>query len=115
MKIDKDDVGLSQWWRRLHDWADVIHADFQTVIYRYVQNISTCLFCIAETMLITIIMQNSKLIQACFPIKIDKVWIDRFCILYDWWRRLQPTSSMSPVCCSAQYKFYVQASFMHRF
>ena len=32
-----------------------------------------------------------------FPIKIDEVWIDRFCVRYDWWRRLQPTSSVSPV------------------
>ena len=24
----------------------------------------------------------SSLIQACFPIKIDEVWIDRFCVLY---------------------------------
>ena len=54
-------------------------------------------FTIHERMLRTIIMQNSKLIQACFPIKIDEVWIDRFCVRYDWWRRLQPTSSVSPV------------------
>ena len=93
-----DDVGSSKWWRRLHDWADVIHADFQTVISRYLQNISTYLFCTAERMLRTIIMQNSRMIQACFPIKIDKVWMDRFCVRYDWWRRLQQTSSVSPVC-----------------
>ena len=30
--------------------------------------------------------------------KIVLVWIDRFCARYDWWRRLQPTSSVSPVC-----------------
>ena len=48
-------------------------------------------------MLSPIIMQNSRLIHACFPIKIDEVWIDRFCVRYDWWRRLQPTSSVSPV------------------
>ena len=42
-------------------------------------------------------MQNSRLIQACFPIKIDEIWIDRFCVRYDWWRRLQRTSSVSPV------------------
>ena len=55
-----------QWWRRLHNWADVIHADFQTVISRVQQNISTCLFCTAERMLRTVMMQNSRLIQACF-------------------------------------------------
>ena len=86
-----------QWWRRLHDWADVIHADIQTVISRYLQNISTYLFCTAEKMSRTIIIQNSRLIHARFPIKIDEVWIDRFCVRYDWWRRLQPTSSVSPV------------------
>ena len=61
-----DDFGSSQWWRRLHDWADVIHADFQTVISRYLQNISTYLSCAAERMSRTIIMQNSRMIQACF-------------------------------------------------
>ena len=85
------------WWRRLHNWADVIHADFQTVISCVQQNISTYPFCTAERMLRTVIMQNSRLIQACFPIKIDEVWIDRFCVRYDWWRRLQPPSSVSPV------------------
>ena len=79
-------------------WADVIHVDFQTVISRRLQNISTYLFCTAERMLRTIIMQNSGLILACFPIKIDEVRIDRFRVRYDWWRRLQPTSSVSPVC-----------------
>ena len=86
-----------QWWRRLHNWADVIHADFQTVISRVQQNISTYNFCTTERMLRTVIMQNSRLIQACFPIKINEVWIDRFCVRYDWWRRLQRTSSVSAV------------------
>ena len=31
------------------------------------------------------------------PSKIISVWIDRFCVRYDWWRRLQPTLSVSPV------------------
>ena len=87
-----------QGWRRLHNWADVIHADFQTVISRVQQNISTNAFCTAERMVRTVMLQNSRLIQACFPIKIDEVWIDRFCVRYDWWRRLQRTSSVSPVC-----------------
>ena len=85
-----DDVGSTI-------WTDVIHADFQTVISRRLQNINTYLSCTAERMLRTIIMQNSRLIQACFPIKIDEVWIDRFCVRCGWWRRLQPTSSVSPV------------------
>ena len=79
-------------------WADVILADFQSVISRYLRNISIYFFYTAEIILKTIIMKNSRLIQACFPIKIDEVWIDRFCVRYDWWRRLQPTSSVSPVC-----------------
>ena len=33
-----------------------------------------------------------------FSYQIDEVWIGRFCVRYDWWRRLQPTSSVSPVC-----------------
>ena len=51
-------------------------------------------------------MQNSRLIQDCFPIKIDEVWIDRFCVRYYWWRRLQPTSSVSPVWCMQLNKLY---------
>ena len=50
-----------------------------------------------------VFMQNSRLIQACFPVKIDEVWTDRFCARYDWWRRLQPTSSVSPVCYGCIY------------
>ena len=42
-------------------------------------------------------MQKSKPKYACLPRKIVKVWIERFCVRYDWWRRLQPTSSVSPV------------------
>ena len=60
-------------------WADVILADFQRDISRYLQNISIYIFDTAERMLRIIIMQNSRLIQAYFPIKIDEVWIDRFC------------------------------------
>ena len=57
---------------------------FSTVISRYLQNITTCLFYTSKRMLRTIIMQNSRLIQASFPIKIDEFWIDRFWIRYDW-------------------------------
>ena len=65
---------------------------------RYLHNVNTRLFCTADRMFRTIIMQNFRLNYACFPIKIDEVWIDRFCVRYDWWRRLQRTSSVSPVC-----------------
>ena len=93
----------AQLWSRHHHWpwADVIRADFQTVISRYLHNVNTRLFCTADRMFRTIIMQNSRLIYACFPIKIDEVWIDWFCVRYDWWRRLQRTSSVSPVWMSA--------------
>ena len=97
LKISTDDVGSSQWWRRLHDWADVIHADFQMVISRYLQNINTYLFCTAERMLRTIIMQNFRLINACFLYKSTRFESTDFASRYDWWRRLQPTSSVSPV------------------
>ena len=42
-------------------------------------------------------MQKSKPKYACLPRKIVQVWIERFCVRYDWWCRLQPTSSVSPV------------------
>ena len=86
----------AQLWSRRHHWpwADVIRADFQTVISRYLHNVNTRFFCTADRMFRTIIMQNFRLNYACFPIKIDEVWIDRFCVRYDWWRRLQRTSSV---------------------
>ena len=89
----------AQLWSRRHHWpwADVIRADFQTVISCYLHNVNTRLFCTADRVFRTIIMQNSRLIYAFFPIKNDEVWIDQFCVRYDWWRRLQPTSSVSPV------------------
>ena len=80
-----------QLWSRRHHWpwADVIRADFQTVVSHYLHNVNTRLFCTADRMFRTIIIQNSRLIYACFPIKINEVWINRFCVRYDLWRRLQ--------------------------
>ena len=78
-------------------WADVILADFQRVISRYLQDISTYLSCTTQRVLRTISMQKAKLKYACLPSKIVEVWIDRFCLRYDWWGRLQPTSSVSLV------------------
>ena len=49
-------------------WADVILADFQMVISRYLQNITIYLFYAAAIMSRTIIMQNFRLIHACCPI-----------------------------------------------
>ena len=79
-------------------WADVILADFHRVISHYLQGISTYLSCTAQRVLRTIYMQKSEPKYACLPSKIVEVWIDRFCVRYDWWRRLQPMSSVSPVC-----------------
>ena len=73
LKIGTDDVGSNQWRRRLHDWADVIRAGFQTVIYRCQQNISTYLFCTSEIMLRTMIMQNSTLVRHVFHSKSSRL------------------------------------------
>ena len=99
----------AQLWSRRHHWpwADVIRADFQTVISCYLHNVNTRLFCTADRVFRTIIMQNSRLIYAFFPIKNDEVWIDQFCVRYDWWRRLQPTSSVSPVCSCSSYDLLI--------
>ena len=58
----------AQLWSRRHHWpwADVIRADFQTVISRYLHNVNTRFFCTADRMFGTIIMQNFRLIYACF-------------------------------------------------
>ena len=90
----------AQSWSRRHHlaWADVIHADFHRVISRYIQNNSTCLSSKSQRGIRTTAIQKSKLKYAYLPSKIVAIWIDRFCVRYDWWRRLQPTSSVFPVC-----------------
>ena len=67
-------------------WADVILADFQRVTSRYLQDINTYLPCTVQRMLrnIYIYMHKSKLKYASLPSKIVEVWIDRFCVRYDW-------------------------------
>ena len=94
-----------QGWRRLNRGADVIVGFeptsslpiFKRVISCFLQDISTYLSCTAQAVLRTIFKQKSKPKYKCLPSKIVEVWIDRFCVRYDWWRRLQPTSSVSPV------------------
>ena len=88
LKLGKDEFDSNQWWSRLQYWVDIIRADFQTIISPYLQYISTYLFGTAERMLRPLIMQNSRLIQPCFPSKIVEVWNHRF---------LRP-SSASPIC-----------------
>ena len=95
----RDDVGSIVQPTPSLVWANVILADFERVISRYLQDISTYLSCPAQRVLRTIFMQKSKPKYACLPSKIVEVWIDRFCVRYDWWRLLQPTSSVSPVWC----------------
>ena len=94
----KDDIGSIVEPKSSLVWADVILADFQKVISRYLQYISTNLSCTGPRVLGTIFMQKSKPKYACLPNKIVEDWIDRFCVRHDWWRLLQPTSSVSPVC-----------------
>ena len=88
----KDDVGSIVEPTPSLVWADIILADIQRVISRYLPNISTYLSCTAQRVLRTIFMQKFKPKNACLPSKIVEVWIDRFCVRYDWWRRLQLTS-----------------------
>ena len=94
-----------QGWRRLNrgadvitEWADVILADFQRIISCYLHDSITYFSCATQRVLRALFMQTFKPKCACLPCKIIEVWIDRFCVRYDWWRRLQPTSSVSPVC-----------------
>ena len=61
-----DDVGSSKWWRRLHNLVDIIHADFQTLLSHSLQNISTYVFCTAERISGTVMMQNSRLNHSNF-------------------------------------------------
>ena len=97
LKISKDDVGSIVKPTSSLVWADVIRADFQTVISHYLRNIIIYLFCAAQRQSRTIFMQKSKPKYACLPSKIVEVWFERFCVRYDWWRRLQQTSSVFPV------------------
>ena len=110
----KDDVGSIVKPTSSLVWADVILADFQRVISHYLPDISTYLSCTAQRVWRTIFMQNSKPNYACLPSKIVEVWIDRFCVRYDWWRRVQPTSSVSPVwfcsCPSTTFHTFIQSN-----
>ena len=78
-------------------WSDIILTNFQRVISRHLLDISTYLSCTAQRVIRTIFMQKSEPKYAYLPGKIVEVWIDRFCIHYVWWRRLQPMSSVSLV------------------
>ena len=48
------------------------------------------------------------------PSKIIAVWIDRFCVHYDCWRRLQPTSSVSPVWISGSLGRFQKSLCLHQ-
>ena len=98
----KDDVGSVVEPTSLLVWADVFLADFQGVIFHFLHDISTYLSATTQRVLRTTFMQKFKPKYACLHSKIFEVWIDRICVRYDWWRRLQPTSSVSPVCTCMQ-------------
>ena len=68
------------------------------VISRYLQHINTYLFWTTDRIFRTVIMQNSRLIQACFLIKIEEVWIDRFYVRYDWWPLSVPSGIYIHTC-----------------
>ena len=108
LKIGTDDVGSSQWWRQLNRGADVITglSRRHPCWFSYLV-ISTCLSCKAQIGLRVIFIQKFKPKYAYLPSKIIAVWIDRFCVRYDWWRRLQPMSSVSPVCACFFVFFFI--------
>ena len=59
-----------------------------------------------QKVLRTIYMQKSKPRYAFLPNKIIEVWIDRFCVRYDWWRRLH----QCPRCKYDNTKAFVRTS-----
>ena len=98
LKIGMDDFGSIVEPTSSLAWADVIRANFQRVLYLVIyKNNSTCLSCKAQRGLRTIFIEKSKPKYAYLPKKFIAVWIDWFCVCYDWWRRLQPMSSVFPV------------------
>ena len=64
-----DDVGSIVEPTSSLGWADFILADFQSVITRYMQNISTYLSCTAQIVLKPLFMQRSKPKYAYLPNK----------------------------------------------
>ena len=78
-------------------WTDVILAIFKGLYLVWLYNINTYFSCKAQRVLGIIFMQKSKPPKYTrLPSKVVEVWIDWFCVRYDGWRRLQPTSSLSP-------------------
>ena len=99
----------AQSWSR--DWADVITGLSRRhpcrfsdgYISHYLRNFIIDLFCAAQRLLRTIFMQKSKPKYACLPSKIVEVWIERFCVHYDWWRRLHVISVPSVINTSGPW------------
>ena len=97
----------AQSWSQCHHWFELtsslpIFEGLYLVIYKTL----ALFFPVQLRVLRTIFMQKSKPKYACLPSKIVEVWIDRFCVRYDWWRRLHPTSSVSPVCFNIKVKLF---------
>ena len=101
LKIGTHDVGSNQWWRRLNLGSTIEPTSslpiFKRLYHIIYKTLALFICCAAEKELRTIIMQIFSLIQAFVSSKIIKVSIGRFCVRYDWWRRLQRTSSVHPV------------------
>ena len=92
-------ITSAQLRRRRHHWleptlSEPIFKGLFIVIYKILALVT----CKTQWGLETIFMRKSKPKYAYLPSKIVAVWIDRFCLRYDWWRRLQPTSSVSSEC-----------------
>ena len=97
LKMGTDDIGSKVQPTSSLFWADVILADFQRVISLNMQHITTYFPCTPQRVLRTKLIKKSKPKYACLPSKIVEVWIDWFCVHYNWWRWLQLTSSVFPV------------------
>ena len=101
----------AQSWSR--DWADVITGLSRRHPCRFsdgyislsTKNYYISFPCRSKTVT-NYISAKSKPKYACLPSKIVEVWIKRFFVRYDWWRRLQPTSSVSPVWVNASWRHH---------
>ena len=118
LKIGADDVDSIVEPTSSMVWADLILADFQRVISRYMQDISTYLSCIAQRVLRTTFMQKSKInLRNCGKIIFNSFNMPifksvGFCFhnilglvrtklnSLDIWKYISIVSSFSPVCQS---------------
>ena len=95
-------TSAQSWTRRHHwlSWAGVIPIDFQRVIYLVIQNTSTCLSCKLKEGYEQYLYKNPSRNRHIYLAK------SSLFVCYDWWRRLQQTSSVSPVCLRQHDAFH---------